>query len=152
MAAHCGPIYAHPAALALNEAHRAQGVVLPATRDWRELDDPRALRGALIVAPPGAQAPWRWQRAVPVRESFASGWMQQHKARHRAGLDRGFVLSDHADWPGLLAAVRATGCTRVIVTHGDEAVLVRALLESGLECGTFRTAFGSDPDEQAAAA
>ena len=90
-----------------------------------------SLRGALVVAPPSAQAPWRWQRAVRVRESFASGWMQQHGARHRAGLDRGFVLSDHADWPGLLAAVDATGCTRVIVTHGDEAVLVRALEREG---------------------
>ena len=137
-----GPIYVHPAAQAINEAHVAEGVALPPVRDWRELEDARALRGALIVAPPSAQAPWRWQREVRVRESFASGWMQQHKARHRAGLDRGFVLSDHADWPGLLAAVQATRCSRVIVTHGDEAVLVRALEERGLQCGTFRTAFG----------
>jgi putative mRNA 3-end processing factor len=79
-----------------------------------------------------------------VRESLASGWMQQHGARHRAGLDRGFVLSDHADWPGLLAAVASTRCERVIVTHGDEAVLVRALSEQGLQCGTFRTAFGDE--------
>ena len=142
VAASVGPIYVHPAADELNAAHLAEGVPLPATRDWAELEDPRHLRGALIVAPPSAQAPWRWQRDVRVRESFASGWMHQHKARHRAGLDRGFVLSDHADWPGLIAAVRSTGCARVIVTHGDEAVLVRALGEMGLECGTFRTAFG----------
>ena len=144
VAASIGPIYVHPAADELNAAHLAEGVPLPATRDWAELEDPRRLRGALIVAPPSAQAPWRWQREVRVRESFASGWMHQHKARHRAGLDRGFVLSDHADWPGLIAAVRSTGCARVIVTHGDEAVLVRALGEMGLECGTFRTAFGGD--------
>ena len=143
-----GPIYVHPAADGLNEAHRAEGVALPATRDWSELEDPAALRGALIIAPPSAQAPWRWQREVRVRESFASGWMHQHKARHRAGLDRGFVLSDHADWPGLLSAVHETGCSRVIVTHGDEAVLVRVLSEKGLECGTFRTAFGSEPDSE----
>jgi putative mRNA 3-end processing factor len=140
-----GPVYVHPAAEAINAAHRAEGVALPATRDWAELEDPQALRGALVVAPPSAQSPWRWQRAVRVRESFASGWMQQHKARHRAGLDRGFVLSDHADWPGLLAAVASTGCERVVVTHGDEAVLVRALTERGLACGTFRTAFGDEP-------
>jgi len=142
-----GPIYVHPAAAAINAAHVAEGVALPPTRPWSELEDPRALRGALVVAPPGAQAPWRWQRAVRVREAFASGWMQQHGARHRAGLDRGFVLSDHADWPGLLAAVEATRCARVIVTHGDEAVLVRALGEKGLACGTFRTAFGDDPED-----
>ena len=139
-----GPIYVHPAAEAINAAHLAEGVRLPATRPWRELEDARALRGAIIVAPPSANASWRWQRAVRVREAFASGWMQQHGARHRAGLDRGFVLSDHADWPGLLAAVGATGCARVIVTHGDEAVLVRALSDQGLQCGTFKTAFGGD--------
>jgi putative mRNA 3-end processing factor len=139
-----GPIYVHPAAEAINAAHVAEGVALPATRAWSELDDPAALRGALVVAPPTAQAPWRWQRTTRVREAFASGWMQLHKARHRAGLDRGFVLSDHADWPGLLAAVAATGCERVIVTHGDDAVLARALTERGLECGTFRTAFGDE--------
>ena len=142
-----GPLYVHPAAQAVNDAHLAEGIALAPTRDWRELEDARSLRGALIVAPPSAQAPWRWQRAVRVRESFASGWMQQHKARHRPGLDRGFVLSDHADWPGLLAAVEATSCTRVIVTHGDEAVLVRALAERGLQCGTFRTAFGAEEEE-----
>ena len=137
-----GPVYVHPAAEAINAAHVAEGVALPATRPWSDLQDARSLRGALIVAPPSASPPWRWQRAVRVRESFASGWMQQHGARHRAGLDRGFVLSDHADWPGLLAAVDATRCTRVIVTHGDEAVLLRALADKGLECGTFRTSFG----------
>ncbi len=143
-----GPIYVHPAAEAINEAHIAEGVALPATRDWAELADPKALRGALIVAPPSAQAPWRWQREVRVRESFASGWMHQHKARHRAGLDRGFVLSDHADWPGLLAAVKATGAERVVVTHGDEAVLVRTLAAMGLACTTFRTAFGAEPGDE----
>lgn len=151
LAAGIGPIYVHPAAHKLNEAHVAEGVALPALRDWTELSDPRALRGALIVAPPSAQAPWRWQRAVRVRESFASGWMHQHKARHRPGLDRGFVLSDHADWPGLLAAVRASGASRVIVTHGDEAVLVRTLSEQGLQCGTFRTSFGTELQSDPAA-
>jgi len=142
--ADAGPLYVHPAAEAINAAHAAEGVRLPPVRPWRELDDPRSLRGALVVAPPSAASPWRWQRAVRVREAFASGWMQQHGARHRAGLDRGFVLSDHADWPGLLAAVAATGCERVIVTHGDEAVLARALSERGLQCGSFRTSFGDE--------
>jgi putative mRNA 3-end processing factor len=57
-------------------------------------------------------------------------------------VDRGFVLSDHADWPGLHAAIRATGAERVIVTHGYEAVMVRWLREQGLQAGSFRTEFG----------
>jgi putative mRNA 3-end processing factor len=134
----------HPAAQAINAAHAAEGIALPPVRPWDELERPSSLRGALIVAPPGAQAPWRWQREVRVRESFASGWMVQHASRRRGGLDRGFVLSDHADWPGLLAAVQATGCERVVITHGDDAVLGRALEERGLDVGTFRTAFGDE--------
>jgi len=138
-----GPIYTHPAAAPINAAYAAEGVRLPPVGDWTELERAPALRGALVIAPPQAGAPWRWQAEVPVREAFASGWMQRHDARHRAGLDRGFVLSDHADWPGLIAAVQACGCSRVIVTHGDEALLERRLRELGLDCGRFDTSFGA---------
>jgi putative mRNA 3-end processing factor len=81
-------------------------------------------------------------------DAIASGWMQLRGARRRQGVDRGFVLSDHADWPGLQAAIRATGAERVIVTHGYEAVMVRWLREQGLQAGSLRTEFG---DEAAAA-
>jgi putative mRNA 3-end processing factor len=56
-------------------------------------------------------------------------------------VDRGFVLSDHADWPGLLATIRATGATRVGVTHGYTSVLARYLKEQGLETWTLATRF-----------
>jgi putative mRNA 3-end processing factor len=58
--------------------------------------------------------------------------------------DRGFVLSDHADWPGLQRAIAATGAQRVIVTHGEEAVMVRWLREQGLDAGAFRTEYGQE--------
>jgi putative mRNA 3-end processing factor len=144
-----GPLLAHPSADAINASHEAEGVALPPLADWSLTEDPVALRGALIVGPGGASAPWRWHPGLVVRESFASGWMLQHGGRHRAGLDRGFVLSDHADWPGLLTAIEATGCSRVIVTHGDEALLERACAERGLATQRFRTEYG---DEDAAAA
>jgi putative mRNA 3-end processing factor len=70
--------------------------------------------------------------------------MQLRGARRRQGLDRGFVLSDHADWPGLQRAIAATGAQRVIVTHGYEAVMVRWLQQQGLEAGSFHTAFGQE--------
>jgi putative mRNA 3-end processing factor len=68
--------------------------------------------------------------------------MQLRGARRRQGLDRGFVLSDHADWPGLQRAIAATGASRVIVTHGYEAVMVRWLQQQGLQAGSFQTAYG----------
>jgi putative mRNA 3-end processing factor len=70
-------------------------------------------------------------------------------ARRRRSVDRGFVLSDHADWPGLQRAIGATGAQRVIVTHGYEAVMVRWLSEQGLEAGSFRTEYGDQDDEAA---
>jgi putative mRNA 3-end processing factor len=65
-------------------------------------------------------------------------------ARRRQGVDRGFLLSDHADWPGLQRAIAATGAQRVIVTHGQEAVMVRWLREQGLDAASFRTEFGAE--------
>jgi putative mRNA 3-end processing factor len=62
------------------------------------------------------------------------------------------VLSDHADWPGLQRAIAATGAERVIVTHGYEAVMVRWLAQQGLQAGAFRTEYGDERDEAAAAA
>jgi putative mRNA 3-end processing factor len=77
--------------------------------------------------------------------------MQLRGARRRQGVDRGFVLSDHADWPGLQRAIAATGAQRVIVTHGQEAVMVRWLREQGLDAGSFRTEFGTEDGPAAGA-
>jgi putative mRNA 3-end processing factor len=74
--------------------------------------------------------------------------MQLRGARRRRALDRGFVLSDHADWPGLQQAIRDSGAQRVIVTHGYVPVMVRWLREQGLQAEAFETEFG---DEQAEA-
>jgi putative mRNA 3-end processing factor len=80
-------------------------------------------------------------------EAFASGWMQVRGPRRRRAVDRGFVLSDHADWDGLLAAVRATGATRVGVTHGYSAVLARYLSEQGYDAGIIQTRWEGDEQE-----
>lgn len=71
--------------------------------------------------------------------------MQLRGARRRQGVDRGFVLSDHADWPGLHRAIAATGAERVLVTHGYESVMVRWLQQQGLQASSLRTLFGEDP-------
>jgi putative mRNA 3-end processing factor len=68
-------------------------------------------------------------------------------ARRRGGYDRGFVLSDHADWPGLMSAIRATGAPRIIVTHGSTAAMVRHLGEQGLQAEAFETRWGDGGGE-----
>jgi putative mRNA 3-end processing factor len=141
-----GPILVHGAVEPLNDAYRAAGVALPATQLATEVSDKALLQRALVVAPPAVQGSAWLKRFGEYADAFASGWMQLRGARRRQGVDRGFVLSDHADWPGLQRAIAATGASRVIVTHGYEAVMVRWLSEQGLQAGSFRTEFGDQDD------
>ena len=78
---------------------------------------------------------------------MASGWMRVRGNRRRKAVDRGFVLSDHADWPGLLTAIEASGAERVWVTHGFVDPLVRRLKELGLDAAGLRTAFEGETDD-----
>jgi putative mRNA 3-end processing factor len=139
-----GPIVVHGAVEPLNRAYRAAGVALPETRLVSEVDDRADLKRALVVAPPAVLGSAWARRLGDASDAFASGWMQLRGARRRQGVDRGFVLSDHADWPGLQRAIAATGAARVIVTHGYEGVMVRWLQQQGLEAGSFRTEYGGD--------
>ncbi len=141
-----GPIVVHGAVQNLNDAYRASGVALPPTWMRDALPDRASLKRALVVAPPMV-AGSAWARSLGDHgDAFASGWMQLRGARRRHGVDRGFVVSDHADWPGLQRAIAATGAGRVIVTHGYEAVMVRWLRQQGLEAGSFATDWGRDDD------
>ena len=142
-----GPVFVHGAVEPLNEAYRAAGVALPATTRVEAATDKAQLQRALVVAPPAVLGS-AWARKLGEHsDAFASGWMQLRGARRRQGVDRGFVLSDHADWPGLQRAIAATGASRVIVTHGYEAVMVRWLQQQGLEAGSFRTEYGVEGGE-----
>ncbi|MDT7835830.1 ligase-associated DNA damage response exonuclease [Aquabacterium sp. OR-4] len=161
-----GPIVVHGAMAPLNQAYRDAGVPLPPTHTLDALAGTTAARraaahaapalpalaGALVLAPPAVQGSAWARRLGEFSDAFASGWMQLRGARRRQGVDRGFVLSDHADWPGLQRAIRATGAERVIVTHGEEAVMVRWLREQGLDAGSFRTEFGHEDGPPAATA
>jgi len=146
-----GPVAAHGAVEQVNIAYRAAGVALPPTRRVDEM--PRAeLKRALVLAPPSAQnSVWSRRLGDDASDAFASGWMRLRGARRRQSVDRGFVLSDHADWPGLQRAIAATGAERVIVTHGYEAVMVRWLSQQGLRAESFATAYGDDTLEADAA-
>jgi putative mRNA 3-end processing factor len=137
-----GPIFCHGAVEAINDLHRAAGVHLPPTRLVADAKTDYA--GALIVAPPSAAgSPWL-KRFGEYSDALASGWMQVRGNRRRRGLDRGFVISDHADWPGLLEAIEATGASRVLTTHGFAAALSRYLQERGLDARPLATAYGEE--------
>ena len=79
--------------------------------------------------------------------AFASGWMAVRGARRRRGYERGFVLSDHADWPGLIQTVRDSGARKVYVTHGQNDVLARYLREvEGVDAEPLETLFEGESD------
>ncbi|NMG65493.1 ligase-associated DNA damage response exonuclease [Azoarcus indigens] len=146
-----GPIVVHGALEALNAAYRDAGVALPATLRVNDVGEAAALRQAMVLASPSAQgSPWL-RRFGDYADAFASGWMRIRGTRRRRGVDRGFVLSDHADWPGLLAAIAATGAGRVFVTHGSVPVLVRWLAEQGLQAQAFDTEYGEGAQAEEAA-
>lgn len=145
-----GPIIVHGAVEPLNRVYRAEGVVLPPTLQMSDSPNAATIAQSLVLAPPSAQGtPWM-RRFGQYSDGFASGWMQLRGARRRRGVDRGFVMSDHADWPGLQNAIRATGAEQVFVTHGSVAIMVRWLQENGLQAQAFKTEYG-DEDEQPAA-
>ncbi len=141
-----GPIFCHGAVEPLNRAYREAGVALPPTTPVMEVTDKTRFRTGLVVAPPSAAGSAWMKRFGDYSDAFASGWMLLRGARRRRALDRGFVLSDHADWPGLHAAIAATGAERVIVTHGQVPVMVRWLCENGLDAEAFETEYGDDDE------
>lgn len=142
-----GPIFCHGAVERWNAVYRGAGVALPTTAVPRQSEGRELWRTALVVAPPSARAT-PWERKFTGRATaFASGWMQIRGARRRRAVDRGFVLSDHADWPGLMSAIRATGAERILATHGATGPMVRWLTEQGYRAESLRTRFEGEQDE-----
>src|SRR6188472_2107477 len=135
-----GPILTHGAVERMTAAYRAGGVVLPPTTHAAAME--RADRGrAIVIAPPSADGSTWVRRFGEHATGFASGWMLVRGTRRRRSLDRGFPLSDHVDWPSLMAAIDATGAERIWVTHGYTAPVVRWLRELGRDAVAVETRF-----------
>lgn len=136
-----GPIYTHGAVEVMNEAYREEGIALPSTTLLTAAGRRQDFAGALVVAPPSAGGSSWARRLGEVSVAFASGWMAIRGTRRRRAVDRGFVVSDHADWPGLVAAIAATGADEVWVTHGSSEALARWLAENGTRARAIATRF-----------
>jgi putative mRNA 3-end processing factor len=142
-----GPVFTHSAVDPFNAVYRQAGIELPPTLPIAEARTPGDFTGALVIAPPSAEgSPWMRRFPGAVR-AFASGWMQIRGNRRRRAVDRGFILSDHADWKGLLDTIDASGAEKVWVTHGFTEEVVRFLREKGLSADAVRTGFSSGAEE-----
>jgi putative mRNA 3-end processing factor len=143
-----GPILTHGAVEATNAVLRGQGIALPPTTQVTQDLDLKPLRGAMVLAPPSALGSVWMRKFGPVSTGFASGWMRLRGVRRRRAADRGFVVSDHADWDGLNGAIAATGAGRVLVTHGYTSQFAHWLRDQGYDAGIVQTEFdGEGPDE-----
>ncbi|MEL7182487.1 MAG: ligase-associated DNA damage response exonuclease [Pseudomonadota bacterium] len=144
-----GPILTHGAVENTNVVLRAQGVPLPKTVRVTPDLDVKSYSGALIVAPPSALASAWLRRFGPVSTGIASGWMALRGVRRRRAADRGFVISDHADWKGLNAAILETGAERIFATHGYTATFRQWLETQGYDAAIVQTEFEGEALDQA---
>ncbi|MBT5294693.1 MAG: ligase-associated DNA damage response exonuclease [Octadecabacter sp.] len=144
------PILTHAAIENTNRIMRGQGIALPDTTLVTPDLDLKAHKGALVLATPSAlNSPWA-RRFKPASSAFASGWMALRGVRRRRAADRGFIMSDHADWNGLNDAIKQTGAERIFVTHGYTSVFSRWLSEQGYDAKVVQTQFDDDAGEDGA--
>jgi putative mRNA 3-end processing factor len=135
------PVLVHGMMVPMIDVYRSAGIVMVPAQTL--IDRPRgtSLAGELVLAPLSARGtPWM-RRLGDLSDAFVSGLMRVRGVRRQRAYDRGFVLSDHADWPALLDTITATGASRVIATHGHAEPLARYLSEQGLDSSVMRTAW-----------
>ncbi|WP_113911201.1 ligase-associated DNA damage response exonuclease [Roseovarius dicentrarchi] len=145
-----GPILTHGAVAATNDILREQGFDLPATRRVTPELVPKDHPGAMVIAPPGAMGSDWARRFKPAATGFASGWMRLRGVRRRRTVDRGFVVSDHADWTGLNTAIKATGAENIYATHGYTDIFARWLKSEGYNAEALTTEFTGESASGAA--
>ena len=142
-------VFTHGAVESLVEVYRQAGVAMCPTQKVSEAESPKKCQefaGELILAPPSAQGSSWMRRFGDADTGFASGWMRIRGSRRRRGYNRGFSLSDHADWPSLLRTVKETGAKMVYATHGYSEILSRSLQESGIEAATLKTTYAGEAE------
>lgn len=137
-------IYVHRAIYNLNEAISNSGIELPKTKLWSADLDKKILQNKIIIAPPALLGSRMLKRVPNAAKALCSGWMQIRGNRRWQAVDAGFVVSDHADWNGLISAVKATKADQVYVTHGSQAVFSKYLNEIGIQAKELKTEYGDE--------
>lgn len=141
-----GKIYTHAAIENMNEVIRPVVNLQKTHRVTRETTK-QELKGNIVLAPPSTHgSPWI-RKMVPFETGSASGWMAFRGARRRRAIDKGFVLSDHCDWNGLLTAIKATEASKIITTHGYTDIFSKYLHTLGYDARTEKTQFEGEPEE-----
>ncbi|MXV49593.1 ligase-associated DNA damage response exonuclease [Pedobacter sp. HMF7647] len=144
-----GKVYAHGVIQNTQEALLRNGLNLHATYRITPETNKEEIRKGIVLAPPSSVGtPWM-RKFQPYGFGYCSGWMALRGAKRRMAADRGFVLSDHADWDGLVQAIEATECETVYLTHGYTASFSRYLSEIGYDAREAKTLYGGDEATEA---
>ena len=141
-----GDIYTHGAIENMTNVLRTL-VDFPETKLITRETTKKELSGNLVLAPPSAHGGTWIRKMVPYVTASASGWMTFRGARRRRAIDKGFVMSDHCDWDGLLNSIKATECEKVICTHGYTDIFSRYLREIGYDARTQDTQYDGETDD-----
>lgn len=143
-----GPILLHGAAERFLPAYTAAGATFPPILK-ADAESVKQADGRGLVLAPGSADNTPWLRKFgEISTAFASGWMQIRGWRRRQSVDRGFVLSDHADWDGLRQTIKATGAENIWVTHGYTHSLVRYLRDQGRQAEVLETRFQGELQDE----
>ena len=141
-----GKIYTHGAVENMTKVLRPL-VDLPPTHLITKETKKEDFLGNIVVAPPSAHGSTWIKKMVPYVTATASGWMAFRGARRRRAIDKGFVLSDHCDWRGLLQTIEATGAEKIICTHGYTDIFSKYLMELGYDARTEATQYEGELSE-----
>ncbi len=136
-------IWVHGTVDELNQSYAKTGLSWPNVLKV-PLESKEKFKGAMILCPPSALGSSWNKRLSPKKVAFASGWMRLRGNRRRKGYERGFVISDHADWPSLIKTVKETGCRKVYFTHGNTESIVRYLNEEGISAYDLKLPYDTD--------
>jgi putative mRNA 3-end processing factor len=142
-----GKIFVHGAIWQIQQALQNDGWKFPVAERMTADIPPDIRKGSIFIAPSPIEQTNVAKLIGPYRAAACSGWMQVRGNRRRGSADKGFVLSDHADWNGLLSAVKDTGAEKVFVTHGFQSVFSRYLNENGIAADEVKTIYGEEEEE-----
>ncbi|MEZ4803141.1 MAG: ligase-associated DNA damage response exonuclease [Gelidibacter sp.] len=141
-------LFVHSAIHNLNNAIESSGIQLPESTLLEYDFKKKMLQNKIVILPPALLGSRLLKKIPNAATAICSGWMQIRGNRRWKSVDAGFAVSDHADWNGLLSAVKATEAEKVYVTHGSQATFSKYLNEIGIESYEVKTEYGIEEQEK----
>ena len=122
-------IHTHSSIYKMNNCYKKLGINIIDTKKFDKNKNFEDLKGSLILLPPALNKSSFLKNLKNIQTGFASGWMSIRALRRRSGYDKGFSISDHADWMAILNTIKESEAKNIFFHHGDYETLNRYLKE-----------------------